>query len=206
MQRGVANPHQTYQRTFAVDPFDYRPVRVGLKQRCKAIVIEYFLKSNGKRFLHNIKVGKYTDSMAFGVSVSRSGSFQEALGKEVSNIVDRIYGDHCEYLPPEKIERHQVENLVQQILIYNQSKKREKHQTWHEVKSTSIGRRSSDGRKDSKHKYSQQTKSTLSQSRDGSGHKQNSMSPAGRQVQAASPPMTVENQMQSSFFGKRGSS
>ena len=75
MQRGVAKPTQNHQRTFAVDPYDYRPNRVGIKQKYKAIVIEYFLKSNGKRFLHNIKVGKYTDPMAFGISVSRSGSF-----------------------------------------------------------------------------------------------------------------------------------
>ena len=122
------------QRTFSVDPFDYRRNRVGLKIRHKAIVIEYHLKSNGKRFLHNIKVGKYQDAMAFGISVSRSGSFQEALGKEVEHITDKIYANHCEYLPPEKIERQQIENLVQQILVYNQSRRREKSQAWNERK------------------------------------------------------------------------
>ena len=59
----------------------------------------------GKRYLHNIKVGKYSDPMAFGISVSRSGSFAEALHVEVNRIVDRIYADHCEYLPPEKVQR-----------------------------------------------------------------------------------------------------
>jgi len=62
-----------------VDPFDYRPIRVGIRYVYKAIVIDYELKSRGKRFLHNIKVGKYSDPMAFGISVSRSGSFAEAL-------------------------------------------------------------------------------------------------------------------------------
>ena len=66
-------------------------------------MIDYELKSSGKRYLHNIKVGKYTDPMAFGISVSRSGSFAEALKAEVCRIVDRIYADHCEYLPPERI-------------------------------------------------------------------------------------------------------
>ena len=102
MQHGQRQAKSS-QRNFSIDPFDYKPTRVGLKQRNKAIVIEYYLQSNGKRFLHNIKVGKYTDPMAFGISVSRSGSFQEALGKEISNITDTIYANHCEYLPPEKI-------------------------------------------------------------------------------------------------------
>ena len=125
MQHG-SRQIKSNQRNFRIDPFDYKPTRVGLKQRHKAIVIEYFLKSNGKRFLHNIKVGKYSDPMSFGISVSRSGSFQEALGKEIENITDKVYANHCEYLPPEKIERQQVENLVHQLLVYNQSKKREK--------------------------------------------------------------------------------
>ena len=56
---------------------------MGIRQAYKAIVIDYELKSSGKRFLHNIKVGKYTDPMAFGISVSRSGSFAEALNIEV---------------------------------------------------------------------------------------------------------------------------
>ena len=90
-------------RTFKVDPFDYNPTRVGIRYIYKAIVIDYDLKSSGKRYLHNIKVGKYTDPMAFGISVSRSGSFAEALKAEVSRIVDKIYADHCEYLPPERI-------------------------------------------------------------------------------------------------------
>ena len=58
--------------------------------------------------------------MAFGISVSRSGSFKEALQQEVSKVVDLIYGDHCEYLPPEKIERHAVEDLVKTILTFSQ--------------------------------------------------------------------------------------
>ena len=78
----------------------------------KAIVIDYELKSTRKRYLHNIKVGKYTDPMAFGISVSRSGSFAEALKNEVSRIVDCIYGAHVEYLPPERIQRAQIEELV----------------------------------------------------------------------------------------------
>ena len=62
-------------RNFKVDPFDYRPIRVGLRQEQKTIVIDYQLKSTGKRYLHNIKLNKYTDPVAFGISVSRSGSF-----------------------------------------------------------------------------------------------------------------------------------
>jgi hypothetical protein len=37
------------------------------------------LRSSGKRFLHNIKIDKYSDQMAFGISVSHSNSFHEAL-------------------------------------------------------------------------------------------------------------------------------
>ena len=118
---------------FAIDLYDYKPTRLGLRQQFKAIVIEYNLKSTGKRYLHNIKVGKYTDPMSFGISVSRSGSFQEALSREVDNVVDKIYADHCEYLPPEKITRAQVESLVNDIMVYNQSKKREKQKGWNEV-------------------------------------------------------------------------
>ena len=92
-------------RTFRVDPFDYQPIRVGIRYVYKAIVIDYELKSSGKRYLHNIKVGKFTDPMAFGISVSRSGSFAEALLNEVNRIVDRVYAEHCEYLPPERIQR-----------------------------------------------------------------------------------------------------
>ena len=59
--------------------------------------------------------------MAFGISVSRSGSFQEALNTETERIVDQIYAYHCEYLPPEKIERAQVEDLVRQLMVFNQT-------------------------------------------------------------------------------------
>lgn len=98
---------------------DYRPRRIGIRYAYKAIVIDYELKSTGKRCLHNIKVGKYTtDPMAFGISVSRSGSFAEALQIEISRIVDRIYAEHCEYLPPEKVDRSQVEELVNSILVF----------------------------------------------------------------------------------------
>ena len=117
-----------------VDPMDYSPRRVGIRQAYKAIVIDYMLKSNGKRYLHNIKIGKYCDAMAFGISVSRSGSFQEALTVEVSRITDRVYADHCEYLPPEKIERAQIEDLVNQILVFNQSKRQGSLHDWNEVK------------------------------------------------------------------------
>ena len=57
--------------------------------------------------------------MAFGISVSRSGSFREALHMEISKTVDLIYGDHCEYLPPEKIDRKSIEELVRQIMSYS---------------------------------------------------------------------------------------
>ena len=106
-------------RTFRIDTANYRPLRVGLRQAYKAIIVDYELKSSGKRYLHNIKVGKYCDAKAFGISVSRSGSFAEALNQEVSRITDCIYADHCEYLPPEKIERVQIEDLVNQIMIFN---------------------------------------------------------------------------------------
>ena len=106
---------------------------MGIRYIYKAIVIDYELKSSGKRYLHNIKVGKYTDPMAFGISVSRSGSFAEALKAEVSRIVDRIYADHCEYLPPEHIQRIQIEGLVNDILVFNQTKRKESLKDWNEV-------------------------------------------------------------------------
>ena len=95
-----------------MDPDNYRPNRVGIKAHKKVIVIEFSLRSTGQRFLHYIKVYRYSDPKAFGISVSRSGSFKAALHQEIENIVDNIYGDHCEYLPPEKIERVQIEDLV----------------------------------------------------------------------------------------------
>ena len=106
-------PLSNKKRTFRVDPLDYKPVRVGIKCEQKVIVVEYRLKSQGqKRFHHNIKVYKYSDPMAFGISVSRSGSFREALLQEIVKTTDMIYGDHCEYLPPERIERLAIEDLV----------------------------------------------------------------------------------------------
>jgi len=95
------------------------------------------LKSSGRRFLHNIKVGKYSDPMAFGISVSRSGSFKEALDLEIERIVDKIYGEHCEYLPPEKIERGQIENLVSQIMVFGSNKKSEQMNEWNQIKTGS---------------------------------------------------------------------
>lgn len=92
---------------------EYNLFRVGIRLEKKVIVVEYALKTNmAKKYHHNIKVYKYTDPMAFGISVSRSGSFKEALQHEIQKIVDLIYGDHCEYLPPEKIDRNAVEDLV----------------------------------------------------------------------------------------------
>ena len=90
-------------RTFKIDMYDYRPKRVGLRVEKKVIVIEYYLRSRSGRFHHNIKVYRYVDPLQFGISVSRSGSFKEALNSEISKTVDNIYRDHCEYLPPEKI-------------------------------------------------------------------------------------------------------
>ena len=106
---------------------------MGIRYFYKAIVIDYELKSTSKRYLHNVKVGKYTDPMAFGISVSRSGSFAEALKAEVSRIVDRIYADHCEYLLPEHIQRVQIEGLVNDILVFNQTKRKESLKDWNEV-------------------------------------------------------------------------
>ena len=63
-------------RTFKVDPEDYKPTRLGIRIHKKVIVVEYFLRSSNKRFLHNIKMARYSDPMAFGISVSRSGSFK----------------------------------------------------------------------------------------------------------------------------------
>ena len=112
-----------------INPDDYKPRRVGLRAQKKAIVIDYEKRSTRERFFHNIKVYRYTDPKAFGVSVSRSGSFKAALGHEIEKIVDSIYGDHCEFLPPEKIRRDQIEDLVKQILSYGQSKKYQEHKT-----------------------------------------------------------------------------
>ena len=83
-------------------------------------MIEYRLRSKPeKRYHHNIKVYRYSDPMAFGISVSRSGSFREALHTEIAKATDAIYGDHCEYLPPEKIERKSIEELVRQIMSFS---------------------------------------------------------------------------------------
>ena len=71
--------------------------------------------------------------MAFGISVSRSGSFKEALHHEISRTVDAIYGDHCEYLPPEKIERASIEDLVRLIMSYTHNKKLETNGEWNQV-------------------------------------------------------------------------
>ena len=117
---------------FRVDPFDYLPSRFGLRQNHRALVVEYGLKSRpGARFLHNIKVGRYVDPMSFGISVSKSGSFAEALEGEVERVTDLVYGDHCEYLPPEKISRTQIEGLVSEILTFSRGSRSEKQfQDW----------------------------------------------------------------------------
>lgn len=109
-------------RAFKVDPFDYQPLRVGIKQVHQAIAIEYTLSSKQgpegpRRWHHFIKIKKYTDIAQFGISMSRSGSFQDALKQEIERITDQVYSDHCEYLPPEKIQRGQIEDLVRQILV-----------------------------------------------------------------------------------------
>jgi hypothetical protein len=81
-------------------------------------VVEYQIPSDSaKRWHHFIKIKKYCDIAQFGISVSRSGSFQDALRQEILRIVDLVYAEHCEYLPPEKITRLQVEELVRQILV-----------------------------------------------------------------------------------------
>jgi hypothetical protein len=77
--------------------------------------------------------------MAFGISVSRSGSFKEALNSEIHKTVDAIYGEHCEYLPPEKIERKSIEDLVRQIMSYTQNKRLETNdREWNQIQSKSI--------------------------------------------------------------------
>ena len=74
-----APQHPAQTRTFSVDPENYKPKRVGIKRDKKVIVIEFCLRSTGQRFLHYIKVYRYTDPKAFGISGSRSGSFKAAL-------------------------------------------------------------------------------------------------------------------------------
>lgn len=138
LSSGDGRAHRTASRDltakgFKVDPLDYKPLKLGLRQLHRAIVIDYQLRSSGRRFLHNIKVSKYLDTKAFGISVSRSGSFKEALELEIEKIVDNIYADHCEYLPPERIERAQVEDLVKQLLLFSQQKKHEQLSEWNEV-------------------------------------------------------------------------
>lgn len=77
--------------------------------------------------------------MAFGISVSRSGSFKEALNSEIQKTVDAIYGEHCEYLPPEKIERRSIEDLVRQIMSYTQNKRLEANdREWNQIQSKSL--------------------------------------------------------------------
>ena len=86
--------------------------------------------------------------MSFGISVSKSGSFAEALEGEVERVTDRVYGDHCEYLPPEKISRTQIEGLVSEILTFSRGSRSEKQfQDWNQVKSKSLARRGSSGKK-----------------------------------------------------------
>ena len=102
-------------------------------------MIEYSLKTGPGRFHHNIKVYKYIDHSKFGVSVSRSGTFKEALQQEIISIVDAIYGDHYEYLPSEKIERNSVEELVRQIMTYSTTKKQDKTE-WNEIHQKQVGK------------------------------------------------------------------
>lgn len=80
----LMNKKVTRRRSFKVNHLDYKLLRVGIRSEKKVIVVEYTLKSVlAKRYHHNIKVYKYTDPMAFGISVSRSGSFKEALQHEI---------------------------------------------------------------------------------------------------------------------------
>jgi hypothetical protein len=71
--------------------------------------------------------------MAFGMSVSRSNSFRDALLQEIDKIVDRIYSDHEIYLPSDKLKRTQIVQLVQQLLSYSQMQKNEKMQAWNQI-------------------------------------------------------------------------
>ena len=96
-------------------------------------MIEYELRSSGKRFYHNIKIGKYTDPKAFGISVSHSGSFRDALTNEIDRIVDMIYANHVEYLPPERIPRTDIVNLVSMVMDFNQKRKSQQLSGWNEL-------------------------------------------------------------------------
>jgi len=126
-QQIVSKPVQQKQRSFKVDPLDYKPLRVGIRKEQKVIVVEYTLRSTGKRYLHNIKTDKYADPIAFGISVSHSNSFRQALDKEIARMVDSIYSEHCEYLPPERIDRNSIEGLMSQILTFTQTKPENDH-------------------------------------------------------------------------------
>jgi hypothetical protein len=72
-------------------------------------VCEYYYKSTGseKKYHHNIKIAKYCDPKAFGlsVSVSRSGSFRDQLANEIEKVTDLVFREHAQYLPNDKIER-----------------------------------------------------------------------------------------------------
>lgn len=92
-QHSSISTQKSSHRAFKVDPYDYDPIRAGIKQAHQAIVIEYCLKSattdaGPRRWHHFIKIKKYTDIAQFGISVSRSGSFQDALKTEITRIVD----------------------------------------------------------------------------------------------------------------------
>jgi hypothetical protein len=56
------------------------------------------MKSQGldKRYHHNIKLARYCDSKIFGlsVSVSRSGSFRDALSSEVDKVAEQVFRNH----------------------------------------------------------------------------------------------------------------
>ena len=41
-----------------------------------------------------------------------------SLDKEIIRMVNTIYAEHCEYLPPERIDRGSIEGLVSQILSF----------------------------------------------------------------------------------------
>ena len=72
-----------------------------------------------------------------------------------------------------------MESLVNEIMIYNQSKRRESQKGWNEVKNNTLDNRRGSGREN---KPSNHSRSTFSHSKEGTASKTNSMSPAARQM------------------------
>jgi len=109
--------------------------------------------------------------------------------------------DHFEYLPPEKLMRSQIEELVRQILVFPQQKRSQQLTAWNEVKKNALDRKSSIGSQIDKAKSSmviKQEKGSLKTGHNSAG-KQNTISSPSRERFS---PMRRQKSQESEGFQK----